>query len=47
MNMHGNGGARDSRGLTEWVEEPKVRWGVTSPIYQSKILGEFPSPMTL
>jgi hypothetical protein len=26
----------------EWVEERKVRWGVTSPIYQSKVLGEFP-----
>jgi hypothetical protein len=26
----------------EWVEERKVRWGITSPIYQSKVLGEFP-----
>jgi hypothetical protein len=26
----------------EWVEERKVRWGVTSAIYQSKVLGEFP-----
>jgi hypothetical protein len=26
----------------EWLEERKVRWGVTSPIYQSKVLGEFP-----
>jgi hypothetical protein len=26
----------------EWVEERKVRWGVNSPIYQSKVLGEFP-----
>jgi hypothetical protein len=26
----------------EWVEERKLRWGVTSPIYQSKVLGEFP-----
>jgi hypothetical protein len=26
----------------EWVEERKVHWGVTSPIYQSKVLGEFP-----
>jgi hypothetical protein len=26
----------------EWVEERKKRWGVTSPIYQSKVLGEFP-----
>jgi hypothetical protein len=26
----------------EWVEERKIRWGVTSPIYQSKVLGEFP-----
>ena len=25
----------------EWVEERKLRWGVTSPIYQSKVLGEF------
>jgi hypothetical protein len=25
-----------------WVEERKVRWGVTRPIYQSKVLGEFP-----
>jgi hypothetical protein len=25
-----------------WVEERKKRWGVTSPIYQSKVLGEFP-----
>jgi hypothetical protein len=24
------------------VEERKLRWGVTSPIYQSKVLGEFP-----
>jgi hypothetical protein len=24
----------------EWVG--KLRWGVTSPIYQSKVLGEFP-----
>jgi hypothetical protein len=26
----------------EWVEERKIRWGVNSPIYQSKVLGEFP-----
>jgi hypothetical protein len=26
----------------EWVEERKLRWGVTSPIYQSKVLGESP-----
>ena len=26
----------------EWIEERKRRWGVTSPIYQSKVLGEFP-----
>jgi hypothetical protein len=26
----------------EWVEECKLRWGVNSPIYQSKVLGEFP-----
>jgi hypothetical protein len=26
----------------QWVEERKRRWGVTSPIYQSKVLGEFP-----
>jgi hypothetical protein len=25
----------------EWVEERKVRWGVSSPIYQSNVLGEF------
>ena len=25
----------------EWVEERKIRWGVTSPIYQ-RMLGEFP-----
>jgi hypothetical protein len=25
-----------------WVEERKIRWGVNSPIYQSKVLGEFP-----
>jgi hypothetical protein len=24
------------------VEERKLRWGVTSPIYQSKVRGEFP-----
>jgi hypothetical protein len=24
------------------VEERKVRWGITSSIYQSKVLGEFP-----
>ena len=26
----------------EWVEERKLRWSVTSPIYQSKVLDEFP-----
>jgi hypothetical protein len=26
----------------EWVEERKVRWGVNSPIYQSRVLGQFP-----
>jgi hypothetical protein len=26
----------------EWVEERTVRWGVNIPIYQSKVLGEFP-----
>lgn len=26
----------------EWVEERKKRWGVKSPIYQSKVLGKFP-----
>jgi hypothetical protein len=26
----------------EWVHERKKRWGVTSPIYTSKVLGEFP-----
>jgi hypothetical protein len=26
----------------EWVEERKLRWGVNSPIYQSKVLGDFP-----
>lgn len=25
-----------------WVEERKKRWGDSSPIYQSKVLGEFP-----
>lgn len=25
-----------------WVEERRRRWGETSPIYQSKVLGEFP-----
>lgn len=25
-----------------WVEERKQRWGVDSPIYQSKVLGRFP-----
>ena len=28
--------------LVSPVEERKLRWGVTSPIYQSKVLGEFP-----
>jgi hypothetical protein len=28
--------------FTGMGEERKVRWGVTSPIYQSKVLGEFP-----
>jgi phage terminase large subunit len=26
----------------EWMEERKLCWGVDSPIYQSKVLGEFP-----
>jgi hypothetical protein len=26
----------------EWVEDKKRRWGVESPRYQSKVLGEFP-----
>lgn len=26
----------------EWVEERRKRWGEASPIYQSKVLGEFP-----
>lgn len=26
----------------QWVEERKRRWGVDSPIYTSKVLGEFP-----
>jgi hypothetical protein len=26
----------------EWVDERKKRWGTTSPIYTSKVLGEFP-----
>lgn len=26
----------------EWVEDKKERWGVDSPRYQSKVLGEFP-----
>jgi hypothetical protein len=26
----------------KWVEERKKRWGEASPIYQSKVLGEFP-----
>lgn len=26
----------------EWVEERKKRWGVGSPIYTSKVLGQFP-----
>jgi len=26
----------------EWVEDARKRWGVDSPIYQSKVLGEFP-----
>jgi hypothetical protein len=26
----------------EWVDERKKRWGVTSPIYTSTVLGEFP-----
>lgn len=26
----------------EWVEERKARWGESSPIYISKVLGEFP-----
>jgi hypothetical protein len=26
----------------EWVAERKSRWGESSPIYQSKVLGEFP-----
>lgn len=27
---------------TEWVEDARKRWGVDSPVYQSKVLGEFP-----
>ena len=27
---------------TQWVEERKKRWGESSPIYQSKVLGLFP-----
>jgi hypothetical protein len=26
----------------EWVEERKLSWSITSPIYQSKVLGDFP-----
>lgn len=26
----------------QWVEERKKRWGTDSPIYQAKVLGEFP-----
>lgn len=26
----------------EWVEQRKLRWGETSPLYLSKVLGEFP-----
>jgi hypothetical protein len=26
----------------EWVEERKQRWGETSPVYVSKVLGQFP-----
>lgn len=26
----------------EWVEERKLRWGIGSPIYTSKVDGEFP-----
>lgn len=26
----------------EWVDERKARWGEASPIYQSKVLGQFP-----
>lgn len=26
-----------------WVEERKVRWGESSPLYASKVLGEFPN----
>lgn len=27
---------------TDWVEDKKLRWGVESPRYTSKVLGEFP-----
>lgn len=26
----------------EWVEDKKIRWGVDSPVYQARVLGEFP-----
>ena len=37
-----SGGTIPVARLARWVEERKLRWGVTSPIYQSKVLGEFP-----
>lgn len=27
---------------TTWVEERRKRWGESSPLYRSKVLGEFP-----
>lgn len=30
----------------EWVEDAKKRWGEQSPLYQSKVLGEFPANPT-
>jgi hypothetical protein len=37
-----SGRAAPPAGVSGVVEERKVRWGVNSPIYQSKVLGEFP-----
>lgn len=34
---------RDSTISIKWAEEKRIEWGENSPLYQSKVLGEFPT----
>ena len=46
VNWQNQNGAIAGLVTQQWIEERKIEWGVKSPLYQSRVLGEFPQEGT-